>query len=159
MYWPNMDKSIDELVSKRPTCLRHRRSKPKENLLKHQIPERPWQRLVADIMTFKQRDFLLIADYYHSKYVELPLLQDKTASSVITSLKSIFARHDILDKLVCDNMPFASHQPTTSAKNWGFKIVTTSSRYPQSNGLAERHIQAAPTQERRIGPVPRPAQH
>jgi hypothetical protein len=97
-------------------------------------------KLAADIMTFKQRDFLLVVDYY-SKYIELPLLQDKTASSVITSLKLIFARHDIPDKLVCDNMPFASHQPTTSAKNWGFKIVTTSSRYPQSNGLAERHIQ------------------
>ena len=140
MYWPNMTRSIDEVVRKCPACLRHGRSKTKEPLIQHGIPERPWQKLAADIMTLQGKDFLLVVDYY-SKYVELPLLQDKTADSEITALKSTFARHGIPEELICDNMPFASHQMSRFAEDWGFKITTSSPEYPQSNGLAERNVQ------------------
>lgn len=51
--------------------------------------------------------YLIVVDYY-SKYPELCLLKDKTAGSVITSMKSMFARHGIPDEVVADNMPFSS---------------------------------------------------
>ena len=62
MYWPNMTRSIDEVVRKCPACLRHGRSKTKEPLIQHGIPERPWQKLAADIMTLQGKDFLLVVD-------------------------------------------------------------------------------------------------
>ena len=58
---------------------------------------------------------------------------DKTASSVITSMKSVFARHGVPDEIMADNMPFA--------KDWNFNIITSSPHYAQSNGQAERTIQ------------------
>ena len=120
--------------------LRYRRSKPKEPMIPHPAPERPWQKLAADGMTFRKKDYVLTFDYY-SKYVELYHLQDKTAQSIIIGLKSIFARHGIPGELVSDNMPFGSRLVAEFAKEWGFEATTSSPRYPQSNGLPERYIQ------------------
>lgn len=63
-------------------------------------------KLGADIFELNSNS-LIVVDYY-SKYPELCLLKDKTAGSVITSMKSMFARHGIPDEVVADNMPFSS---------------------------------------------------
>ena len=69
------------------------------------------------------------------------MLHDKTASSVITSMKSLFARHGVPDEIMANNMPFASKDMTTFAKDWNFNIITTSPHYAQSNSQAEGTIQ------------------
>ena len=56
-------------------------------------------------------------------------------------MKSVFARHDVPDEIMADNMPFASKDMTTLAKDWNFNIITSSPHYAQSNGQAERTIQ------------------
>ena len=81
-----------------------------------------------------------MVDYY-SKYPEFCLLKDKIASSVITSMKSMYARHGIPDEVVADNMPFASKAFRNFASEWEFEVSTSSPRYPQSNGMSERAIQ------------------
>ena len=81
-----------------------------------------------------------MVDYY-SKYPELCILKDKTASSVVTSMKSVFARRGIPDEVVAENMPFSSKAFCKFASEWGFKVSTSSPRYPQSNGMSERAIQ------------------
>ena len=104
------------------------------------IPNGPWRKIAADVMTFKGQDYLLVADYF-SKFVEVPQLPDKTAPSIIKALKSIFARNGIPEELISDNMLFASREFRLFAQEWGFRSVTSSPQYPQSNGLAERNIQ------------------
>lgn len=69
--------------------------------------------------------YLIVVDYY-SKYPELCLLKDKTAGSVITSMKSMFARHGIPDQVVADNMPFSSKSFRQFARDWGFAVCTSS---------------------------------
>jgi hypothetical protein len=86
------------------------------------------------------KNYLLVVDYY-SKFPEIALLHDKTASSVVTAMKSIFARHGIPDVIIADNMPFASKEMSSFARDWNFTIVTSSPHYAQSNGQAERMIQ------------------
>ena len=140
MYWPGMSQQIEETVTNCTTCLRYRRSKTREPMIPHPVPQRPWQKLATDVMTYKKKDYAVVIDYY-SKYVELYHLMDKTAQSIITGLKSIFARHGIPDELVSDNMPFNSRMFKTFAEEWGFQTTTSSPTYPQSNGLAERNIQ------------------
>ena len=57
-----------------------------------------------------------MVDYY-SKYPEVTQLEDKTAKTVITRLKEIYARHGIPDEVVSDNMPFDSRGvPTVCAR-------------------------------------------
>ena len=69
--------------------------------------------------------YLIVVDYY-STYPELCLLKDKTAGSVITSMKSMFARHGIPDEVVADNMPFSSKSFRQFARDWGFAVCTSS---------------------------------
>ena len=69
------------------------------------------------------------------------MLHDKTASSVITSMKSVFAQHGVPDEIMTDNMPFASKDMIIFAKDWNFNIITSSPHYVLSNGSAERIIQ------------------
>ena len=140
LFWPGMTKDIEDTVSKCATCLRFRRSNQKEPLIPHMVPERPWQKVGADIMTFKHRDYLVVVDYY-SKYVELQLLSEKTAKAIVTAMKSIYARHGIPQEVMSDNMPFASREFKDFAAEWGIVTTTSSPTYPQSNGLSERSIQ------------------
>ena len=78
---------------------------------------------------------------YFSKYHEIALLEDKTASSVIIHLKSVFARHGKPTEVIADNMPFSSKAVREFANDWDIKITTSSPTFAQSNGQSERCIQ------------------
>lgn len=58
------------------------------------------------------------------------------------AMKSIFARHGIVNILVNDNAPqYASAEFKSFAESWEFSHVTSSPHYAQSNELAERTVQ------------------
>ena len=82
----------------------------------------------------------MLVDYY-SKFIETSMMANKTAPTVIIHLKSIFARHGIPEQLISDNMPFNSTEFKKFAKDWGFQTITSSPRYPQSNGMSEKAVQ------------------
>ena len=106
----------------------------------HDIPDRPWQKVGMDILTFGGSDYLLMVDYF-SKFPELNILKSKTSGSIIQLMKSQFSRHGIPEIVVADNMPFGSQECKTFARQWNFEIHTSSPNFPQSNGLAERNVQ------------------
>ena len=106
----------------------------------HPVPSHPFEKIGADIFTLAKRDYLLVVDYF-SKFPFVFQLHDKTASSVITSLKSLFSIHGVPVTLFADNMPIASQQMQNFAVTWGFEIATSSPEFAQSNGQAERSIQ------------------
>lgn len=140
MYWPKMSEDIDTMVAACHVCLTFRKSNQRQPLKPHQIPQRPWQVVGADVMTFKSSDYLVVVDYY-SKFPELARLESKTAKCIIMHMKSMYARHEIPEQLVCDNMPFASREFGNFAADWGIHVKTSSPEYPQSNGQSERMIQ------------------
>jgi len=140
IYWPGISRDIEQYIGKCSTCNSFLRQQQREPLLPHSVPDLPWEKLGIDIFQLYNKDYLLIVDYY-SKYPEVCLLSDKTASCVIAHLKSEFARHGIPKEIISDNMPFSSAKMQQFASEWGFVITTSSPRYPQSNGMAERAIQ------------------
>lgn len=140
LYWPGMARDIENLVARCGICNAYHRKQQQEPLLPHPVPERPWQKVGADIFTLYGRDYLLVVDYF-SKFPEICHLESKTASSVVVKIKSIFARHGIPDELVADNMPFNSGAMKIFAEEWNFVVTTTSPHYAQANGQAERAIQ------------------
>ena len=110
----------------------------KEPLLPHEIPAIPWTKVGGDILDFRGTYYLLVVDYT-SKFPELATLgKTKTVAAVITKLKAIFARFGIPREFMADNMPFASREMVQFAKDWGFKITTSSPTYSQSNGRASQ---------------------
>ena len=141
LYWPRMAQDIEEFVARCDMCLTHRNKQPKETLKPHDVPEYPWQKVASDIFTMEGRNYVLVVDYL-SKFVEVALLNNMKSSELITHLKSIFSRHGIPEVMVTDNGPnYTSDEFQSFTKNWGIQHITSSPKYPQSNGLAERNVQ------------------
>ena len=140
MYWPGMTEDIENIVARCDTCLKFRRNNQKEPLKPHPVPQCPWQTVGADIMTCRGQNFLALVDY-DSKYIEMALLKNKTAETIIQQMKSIFARHGIPERLICDNMPFASRQFDSFAADWDIAVKISSPEFPQANGQSEGTMQ------------------
>ncbi|GBN22613.1 hypothetical protein AVEN_136784-1 [Araneus ventricosus] len=83
-----------------------------------------------------------IEEDYHSKYIEIKKLTLKTAESVISALKQIFRTHGIPRRLHSDNgPPFDSKIFVNFTKTYDIEHVTSSPKYPKSNGMVERAIE------------------
>lgn len=141
IFWPGMGKAIEAAVEAY-LCQERRSANPREPLLSDVIPERLWQVIGTDVFTWNSRDYIVIVDYY-SRFFELERLYSCTSAAVISKLKSTMSRHEIAETVVSDNGPsYSSSEFTCFAESWGFTHTTTSPHYPQSNGLAEKYVQA-----------------
>ena len=131
VYWPGISDDIENTVKMCNVCQKYRRCNTREPIKQHEVPDYPWLKLGADLFHFGNKDYLLVVDYY-SKFPEVSCLNTKSAQSVILALKPILARNGIPEVLVADNMPFASVEFRTFAKQWNFHVVTSSLHYPKS---------------------------
>ncbi|GFQ97055.1 retrovirus-related Pol polyprotein from transposon opus [Trichonephila clavata] len=139
-YWPNLNRDVEEYVSKCKICQKYQRENQKEILINPEIPGRPWQKVACDFFCLKGKEHLLMIDYL-SKYVELKPFNSTTAQSVITVMKSIYATHGIPEDLVSDGgPPFNSNLMTNFFREWGIKHVTPP-HFPRANGQIERAVQ------------------
>ena len=139
LYWPGMFAEIADIVSACSTCQEHRNYQQCEELLKHEVPREPWIKVGADLFTLKRKNYLLVVDYF-SKFCEISLLVDTSSLTIITHMKSIFARHGIPKLVVSDNQ-LDTKEFKNFQKEWDFKLTTSSPHYPKSNGMAERTVQ------------------
>ena len=74
-------------------------------------------------------------------FPEVPPVTSKCAEVTVQAMKTIFSRHGIPTSVNNDNMPFSSKLLKQFAKAWNFSVVTSSPRFPQSNGFAKRNVQ------------------
>ena len=131
---------MKDLVSKCDVCLTHRDSQVQEPLLLHEFPFRPWAKVSADICFHSSQILLVVSDYF-SNFIEVDSLSSETSKSVIRSFMDMFSLFGVPDTLVTDNGPcFASSEFAKFADQWNFQDVTSSPRYPQSNGKAENAV-------------------
>ena len=140
LWWPGLSRQLEELVKNCSECRKftNQRSEP---LIPTALPELPWQRVGTDLFELKGHSYLLIVDYY-SRFIEVARLNRTTADEVILHTKGVFARHGIPEVVVSDNGPqFSSEAYAAFARQFQFEHVTSSPRYPQSNGEAERAVQ------------------
>ena len=139
VWWPGITKDIENIVSDCTMCCKHRQQHA-EPLLPSTLPARPWQNIAIDLFEWKKHNYLLTVDYY-SRYIEIAKLTSTTSADVITHLKSIFARHGIPETVMSDNGPqYAASTFKQFASEYGFTHDTSSPRYPQANGAAERAV-------------------
>jgi len=69
-------------------------------------------------------------------------LSSTTSATVIAALKSTFSRHGILEIVRSDNGPqYSSREFAKFASSHEFNHITSSPRFPQSNGQVERMVQ------------------
>ncbi|XP_023806890.1 uncharacterized protein K02A2.6-like isoform X1 [Oryzias latipes] len=108
VWWPGLSNQLSDMVLRCRTCIQER-TNVKEPLMPSQMPDRPWQRLGADLFTLDSKEYLLVVDYF-SRFVEIAQLSYTRSMDVVVHLKSIFARHGIPQVLVTDNGPQFSEQ-------------------------------------------------
>lgn len=104
------------------------------------VPDRPFQRVGADLFDCHGKSHIVVTNYF-SNYPEVVTLQTTSSKAVIAFLKTVFARHGVPCELVSDNgLQFASSEFADFAKEWGFQHTTSSPHYPRSSGLAESSV-------------------
>ena len=139
VWWPGISSQIKDKIQRCPTCA-ELAINPVEPMIPSSLPDRPWQKLGADLFYYRGKNYLLVVDYY-SRYPEVAELSSTTSRNVISALKSMFSRHGIPDLLHSDNGPqFSSEELNQFAKSYDFELSTSSPYYPQGNGLVERMV-------------------
>ena len=138
--YARMNEELRDKTGKCDVCLANRASQPKKPIQQHDFIANPWSKVVADLCVNDNRELKVVCDYY-SNFIEVPRLSRVTTSSVVRELKEIFARYGIPNTLVTDNgTQFSSAEFAVFARTWNFDHVTSSLRYPQSNGKAENAV-------------------
>ena len=139
VWWPGLSGQLQALVTKCQVCTKERPQNA-EPLIPSELPELPFQRVGTDLFEWEKRTYLLVVDYY-SRYIKIALLNRTTAVDVITHMKSIFTRHGIPERVMSDNGPqYACEAFEEFAREYHFRHITSSPKYPQSNREAERAV-------------------
>ena len=139
VWWLGINKQLEEVVRNCSKCAESRSDKA-EPIMYSEFPNRPWEKVASDLFEHNKHSYLLVVDYY-SRYIEIARLYSTSSNAVINHLKSIFARHGIPQSLISDNGPqYSGNAFREFAKSYEFEHITSSPRYPQSNGLAERAV-------------------
>lgn len=143
VWWPGITKDIQRKIESCDFCCNNRPAQRKEPAKMTPLPQRPWQKIAADLCEIDQKHYLVITDYY-SRFLEIAYLENLTSEQVIGKMKNIFARWGIPEELVTDNgTQFTSFQFRDFAKKYSFRQTFSSPHYPQSNGEAESAVKIA----------------
>ena len=142
VWWPQLDKDIEELVKNCDDCQQSRHLPPVAPLQPWEWPQRPRVRVHADYAgPFMNKYFLILVDS-HSKWIEVKPVNNATSTVTIDQLRSIFATHGIPEMLVTDNgSVFTSEEFEKFTKQNGIRHVKSAPYHPASNGLVERAVQ------------------
>ena len=140
LYWPQMCNDIEGHVKDCKYCLQNANLPAKDKMIAHEIPTNPWQTLSSDLFELNGHTYILVVDHY-SKMPFVKLLTKQTSAGVIKFLKELFAVHGICRRLYTDNGPqYSSQEFLNFTREWDFQHTTSSPRYAQSNGFAERMV-------------------
>ena len=146
LYWPGMQSDIRHSVRHCITCNEYKPEQARQPMTSHAVPDRPRSNgsiVSADLFSFDGRLYLVVIDHY-SAFWEIEQLQSTTSRDIVGKLMILFSRYGIPDLFLSDNGPQFSGAPFSSfTKEWSFQHITSSPRYPRSNGKAESAVKIA----------------
>ena len=101
VYWPSINADIEKYIKQCPMCLKFQQTQPKEWILHHNIPLRPWEVIGADVFHFNNKNYLCIIDY-NSKFPIVKTLEGLSAENFTNAVKIIFMEYGIPQKIMSD---------------------------------------------------------
>ena len=111
--------------------------------MSHEMSERPWEKIAADLFTYKDKEYLITV-CYKSNFWELDRLYDTKSSTVIKKLKAHLVSYGIPKQLVSDTGPqFAFSEFKKVTKSWCIEQTTTSLHRSKANGKVESTVKVA----------------
>ena len=102
VWFPNIDKFIEDLVNKCDKCQAVRPRPAKDKYVEWPIPPRPWSRVHIDHF-FTGNNVCLIAVDALSRYIEVEIVKNTGSEETIAALSAIFSRNGLCDTIVSDN--------------------------------------------------------
>jgi hypothetical protein len=140
IWWPGMRADLVKMVGQCEACI-------KEGVMKHEPlletprPEGPWEVVGSDLFEFRGVHYVLLVDYF-SRWIEVVEIPDQTAQSVVMKVKRVFARLGVPVEMRSDNGRCydSARFKRFAEEEMKFRHVTSSPRYPESNGMAERAV-------------------
>ena len=91
IYWVNVNNDIESYIKNCNTCLEFQQTQPKEKIVHHYIPIRPWDVVGADMFQLNNKYYLCIVDY-HSKFPVIKKMEGLSADSLISAFQFVFFR-------------------------------------------------------------------
>lgn len=141
VYWPKINEDIDKMCRSCTVCQEHQHSQTHEPLLQTETPSRPWSVIGTDIFQIDDDQYLLTADYYTKFQLVDKLPKPATSDTVVAILKKYCGILGLPDVIRSDNGPHYSGQAFVQFENeYRFHHITSSPRYPRSNGFIERQV-------------------
>ena len=101
VYWHSINADIAKYIKQCATCLEFQQMQPKEKIIHHDVPHRPWEAVGADIFNFNNISYLCIVDY-NSKFPIVRKLQGLLTKHLINAVTAIFGKYGILQKVMSD---------------------------------------------------------
>ena len=142
VWYPHIDKDIEELVSTCPRCRSVANEPPKSRQHPWAWPNGPMDRIHFDFFgPFHNKTFLVMVDSF-SKGCEVVIMNSSTRISLIDECRNIFSRYGIPNHVVTDNgRQFTSDDFERFCKGNGINHILTAPYHQSSNGQAERFVQ------------------
>ena len=142
VWWPNIDREIEEKVRSCAACQTNRNAPTKAPLHPWSWATIPWERIHVDFAgPFHGKMFMVVTDS-HSKWPEVLLMRSTTTTQTVTALRDLFARYGIPRQLASDNGPqFTSDEFREFMEANRVKHIRAAPYHPATNGAAERLVQ------------------
>ena len=140
----NFNKDIESRVQKCEICQESQNSQARETLEQHEVPTRPWQVIGTDLFLWNGDEYLLICDYYSKFLIIIRKIQSGQAAgkTVVSLTKCVLSEQGVIEVIISDNgSQYDCQSYKEASAEWGFQHITSSPRYPQSNGFIERQVE------------------
>ena len=86
--------TLKNTLSNVATCLEFQQMQPKEKIIHHDVPLRPWEAVGADVFHFNHINYLCVVDY-NSKFPNVRKLQGLLLEHLINAISAIFTEYGI----------------------------------------------------------------
>lgn len=141
VWWPGLDREIEEITLKCLPCLEARKNPPKIPLTPWVWPTTPWHRIHADFLgPILDQTVLVILDS-HSKWPEAFVMKNMSEIATITVFEEIFTRFGLPAHLVSDNFAtFTGNAFKQFVQKRGIRHSTSAPHHPATNGAAENFV-------------------
>ena len=152
MWWPNIDKDIEQIVRACEMCQENAKSPTSATTASWSWPMGPWKRLHVDFAgPFLGKMFLVTVDAF-SKFLDIIPMSQATSAATIQALRRLFSFFGLPEHIVTDNgSQFTSEEFKTFLSKNDILHTTTAPGHPATNGLAERYVGHFKTSMKKMG--------
>lgn len=143
MWWPGLDKDVENLVKSCLGCTTVSRNEPPEPMIRTEMPSEPWELLAIDFYSTDEieKKFLVVIDYY-SRFLAVSALNTNNAQLTTDALDVLFMNYGNPGKIKADNgSPFQSAEFQKWCIARDIKLIHSIPAWPRMNGEVERQMQ------------------